>query len=117
LLKKSLVLVGLLFVGSCSYSGNIIQREVPGTSGTVPYRGGTVPYRNDAKASARRDDAVRKIAKFCSSENYSITREGASSSAPDMSEVEFQCGPPPTAPAAAVGPTQSKSTNAPTGSQ
>ena len=39
-----------------------------------------MPYRNDAKAAARRDDAVRKIAKYCGSENYTITHEGASPS-------------------------------------
>ena len=88
--KKIFLLVVLLFVGSCSYSGNLIQKEVPGSPGTVPYRGGTVPYRNDAKAAARRDDAVRKIAKFCGSENYTITHEGASTSSTDLSEVDFQ---------------------------
>jgi hypothetical protein len=114
--RKRFLLVGLLFVGSCSYSGNLIQKQVPGSPGTVPYRGGTVPYRNDAKAAARRDDAVRKIAKFCGSENYTITREGASPSAADMSEVDFQCGSHPSAPASAGIPAQPKSTDAPSGS-
>jgi len=108
--KKSFLLVGLLFVASCSYSGNLIQKEVPGRQGTVPSRGGTVPYRNDAKAAARRDDAVRKIAKYCGSENYAITHEGASPSSTDLSEVDFQCGAPPSAPAPAGTPAQPRST-------
>src|SRR5271166_5048019 len=105
MLGKSLLLIGLLFVGSCSsYSGNLTEKEMPGSPGTVPNRGGTVPYRNDAKAAARRDDAVRKIAKYCGSENYTITHEGASPSAADMSEVDFQCGSPPSAPPPSATP-------------
>jgi|SRR5580700_6885974 hypothetical protein len=116
MLRKGFLLTALLFVGSCSYSGNLIQKEIQGSPGTVPNRGGTVPYRNDAKATARRDDAVRKIAKFCGSENYTITREGASPSAADMSEVDFQCGSPPSAPAPAGTPAQPKSSGASSGS-
>jgi hypothetical protein len=114
-LKKSLLLIGLLFLGSCSYSGSLIQKDIPGRPGTVPYRGGTVPYRNDAKAAARRDDAVRKIAKFCGSENYTITHEGASPSSTDLSEVDFQCGPPPSVPVPAGTPAQPQSTGASSG--
>jgi hypothetical protein len=115
--KKSFLLVGLLFVGSCSYSGSLIQKEIPGREGTVPSRAGTVPYRNDAKAAARRDDAVRKIAKYCGSESYTITHEGASPTSTDLSEVDFQCGAAPSAPAPAGTPAQPKTTGAPGGSQ
>lgn len=112
MLRKSLLLIGLLFVSSCSYSGHLTEKEVPGSPGTVPNRGGTVPYRNDAKAAARRDDAVRKIANFCGSENYTITHEGASPSAADMSEVDFQCGSPPSAPPPSATPARPKSAGA-----
>lgn len=114
--KKSLLLAGSLFLGSCSYSGSLIQKDIPGRPGTVPYRGGTVPYRNDSKAAARRDDAVRKIAKFCGSENYTITNEGASPSSTDLSEVDFQCGSPPSAPPAPATPAQPKNAGASSGS-
>jgi hypothetical protein len=112
MLRKSLFLIGLLFMGSCSYSGHLTEKEVPGSPGTVPNRGGTVPYRNDAKAAARRGDAVRKIAKYCGSENYTITHEGASPSASDMSEVDFQCGSPSPAPSPSGTPAQPKSAGA-----
>ena len=110
MLRKSLILIGLVFVGSCSYSGHLTEKEVPGSPGTVPNRGGTVPYRNDSKAAARRDDAVRKIAKYCGSENYTITHEGPS--AADMSEVDFECGSPPSAPPPSAMPARPKSAGA-----
>ena len=112
MLRKSLILIGLVFVVSCSYSGHLTEKEVPGSPGTVPNRGGTVPYRNDAKAAARRGDAVRKIAKYCGSENYTITHEGASPSAADMSEVDFECGSPSSAPPPSAMPARPKSAGA-----
>jgi len=98
--KKTIFLICSLFVCSCHYSGHLVEKQdVAAIPGTVPSRAGTVPYRNDAKAAARRGDALRKIAKFCGSDGYTITREGTSSTTPDMSEVDFRCGEEPTAPA------------------
>jgi hypothetical protein len=71
-----------------------------------------VPYRNDAHADARRGDAVRKIAKFCGSDSYAITREGISSTDSKLSEIDFRCGEQPTAPATvgAVAPSKDSAT-------
>jgi hypothetical protein len=96
--KKTILLICSLFVCSCHYSGHLIEKQdVAAIPGTVPHRAGTIPYRNDVKAAARRDDALRKIAKFCGSDGYTVTREGSSSTASDMSEVDFRCGEQPTA--------------------
>lgn len=96
--KTIILLICSLFVCSCHYSGHLVEKQdVAAIPGTVPDRAGTVPYRNDAKATTRRDDALRKIAKFCGSDGYTVTREGSSSTASDMSEVDFRCGEGPTA--------------------
>lgn len=109
--KKTIFLICSLFVCSCHYSGRLVEKQdLAAIPGTVPHRAGTVPYRNDAKAAARRDDALRKIAKFCGSDGYTVTREGSSSTASDMSEVDFRCGEGP--PASASQGTQAKPTNA-----
>jgi hypothetical protein len=115
--KNTILLICSLFVCSCHYSGRLVEKQdVAVSPGTVPYRAGTVPYRNDAKAAARRDDSLRKIAKFCGSDGYAITREGTSSSDPNMSEVEFRCGALPSAPASGGTPAQTRNTGAPSGS-
>jgi len=96
--KRIFLLICSVFVCSCSshYSGRLVEKQdVTVSPGTVPYRAGTVPYRNqgsDAKVAARKDDALRKIAKFCGSDGYTVTREGSSSTASNMSEVDFRCG-------------------------
>lgn len=98
--KKTILLICSLFVCSCHYSGHLVEKpETAAIAGTVPNRAGTVPYRNDAHADARRGDAVRKIAKFCGSESYTITREGVSSTDSNTSEIDFRCGEQPIAPA------------------
>ena len=33
MLRESLILIGLVFVGSCSYSGHLTEKEVPGRPG------------------------------------------------------------------------------------
>ncbi len=114
--KKNFLLIGLLLISSCSYSGHLVEKQLSGSPGTVPYRAGTVPYRNDSKAVARRNDALRKIAKFCGSDGYTITREGTSSSGTNMSEVEFQCGVLPSVPASGGTPAQTRNGGAPSGS-
>jgi hypothetical protein len=119
--KEIFLLIGSLLVGSCSshYSGRLIEKDVAVGPGTVPYRAGTVPYRNQgdgAKAVARRDDALRKIAKFCGSDGYTVTREGPSVSASNMSEVEFRCGELPAASASRQTPAQAANSGAPGGS-
>lgn len=95
--KKIFLLICSLIVCSCSsHSGRLVQKQdVAASPGTVPYRAGTVPYRNDAKAATRRNDALRRIAKFCGSDGYTVTREGSSSTASNMSEVDFRCGEGP----------------------
>jgi hypothetical protein len=100
--KKIVLLICSLLVCSCSsHSGRLVEKQdVTVSPGTVPYRAGTVPYRNqgsDAKVAARRDNALRKIAKFCGPDGYTVTREGSSSTASNMSEVDFRCGKGPTA--------------------
>jgi hypothetical protein len=112
--KEIVLLIGSLVVGSCSshYSGRLIEKDLPvGSvgSGIVPDRAGTVPYRNQddgAKVAARRDDALRKVAKFCGSDGYTVSREGPSASASNMSEVEFRCGESPATSASGQIPAQ-----------
>lgn len=112
--KKSFLFVCSLFVCSCHYSGRLVEKQdVAVGSGTVPYRAGTVPYRNDAKAAARKDDALRKIAKFCGSEGYAVTGEGNSSADSKMSEVDFRCGQGSTASASSGTLAQPKSPGTP----
>ena len=113
--KKNFLLIGLLLVSSCSYSGRLVEKPLSGSPGTVPYRAGTVPYRNDSKAAARRNDALRKIAKFCGSDGYTVTREGSSSTASNMSEVDFRCGQGPTASASGATLAQPKNSGTPGG--
>src|SRR5580698_4965079 len=105
MLKRNLLmlLAFLPIASSCAYSGHMTLREESGPGG-VQYRAGTVPYRNDSKASSRRDDAVRKIAKYCGSNGYTITKEGPSPYAADSSEIRFTCGQAPTAAPAATPP-------------
>ncbi len=88
--RSLLLLIALLPVSACAYSGHLIQRDETGPGG-VQYRAGTVPYKNDSKADRRKDDAVRKLAKFCGSDGYTITKEGPSPSADDMLEIQFRC--------------------------
>jgi hypothetical protein len=79
-MRKEIVLfIGALFVGSCSshFSGSLVEQDVSGAQGTAPTRAGAVPYRNDASVAARKDDALKKIARFCGSDSYTITGEGA----------------------------------------
>jgi hypothetical protein len=113
--KKNFLLIGLLLVCSCSHSGRLVEKQLSGSPGTVPYRAGTVPYRNDSRAVARRNDALRKIAKFCGSDGYTITREGTSASGPNTSEVEFQCGEGPGASASGGSLAQPNSSATPGG--
>ena len=80
-----------------------------------PYRAGTVPYRNDDKAAARRDDALRKIAKFCGSDGYTVIREGSSPTASNVSEVDFRCGQGPTVSASVGALAQPKNSAIPGG--
>jgi|ERR1700683_3653958 hypothetical protein len=97
--KKTTLLICSLFVCSCHYSGHLVEKQdTAAIAGTVPRRAGTVAYRNDAHADARRGDAVRKIAKFCGSDSYTITREGISSTDSNLSEIDFRCGEEPIAP-------------------
>lgn len=103
--KKTILLICSLFVSSCSshYSGHLVQtQDVTGSPGSVPTRAGTVPYRNDATAAARKDDALKKIAKFCGSDGYTVTGDGSSSTTPNMSEVSFRCAEGPAASASVV---------------
>jgi hypothetical protein len=110
--KKVFLLICSVLVCSCSShrSGRVVEKQdVTGSSGTVPYRTGMVPYKNqgsDAKVAARKDKAFRKIAIFCGSEGYTITGEVISSTAPNMSEVDFRCGVGHTASASAATLTQ-----------
>ena len=114
--KKTILLICSLFVCSCHYSGHLVEKpDTAAIAGTVPNRAGTVPYRNDAHADARRGDAVRKIAKFCGSESYTITREGVSSTDSNTSEIDFRCGVAYTASASAATPTQSNHSGTPDG--
>ena len=119
--KRIFLLICSVFVCSCSshYSGRLVEKQdVTVSPGTVPYRTGTVPYRNqgsDAKVAARKDDALRKIAKFCGSDGYTVTREGSSSTASNMSEVDFRCGEGPTASASGGTPAQPKNAGTPGG--
>jgi len=105
MLKRNLLmlLAFLPIASSCAYSGHLTVREETGPGG-VHYRAGTVPYRNDSSAASRRDDAVRKIAKYCGSDGYTITKEGPASYAADSSEIRFTCGQPPAASPAAAAP-------------
>jgi hypothetical protein len=94
-MRKEIVLfIGALFVGSCSshFSGSLVEQDVSGAQGTAPTRAGAVPYRNDASVAARKDDALKKIARFCGSDSYTITGEGPSSAGANLSQVEFRCG-------------------------
>ena len=117
--KKVFLLVCSVVVCSCSshHAGRVVQKQdVGGSSGTVPYRTGTVSYRNqgsDAKATARKDKALRKIAIFCGSEGYTVTREGSSLTVSNMSEVDFRCGVARTASAAAGTLAQSHDSGTP----
>ena len=114
--KRMFFLICSLFVSSCHYSGRLVEKqEVTVGSGTVPYRAGTVPYRNDDKAAARRDDALRKIAKFCGSDGYTVIREGSSPTASNVSEVDFRCGQGPTASASVGALAQPKNSATPGG--
>jgi len=105
--KKVFLLICSVLVCSCSshHSGRLVEKQdVAGSSGTVPYRTGTVPYKNqgsDAKVVARKDKALRRIAIFCGSEGYTITGDVISSTAPNMSEIDFRCGVARTASASA----------------
>jgi hypothetical protein len=118
---KVILLICSILVCSCSshHSGRLVEeRGVTGSPGTVPYRTGTVPYRNqgsDAKVAARKANALRKIAKFCGSDGYSVTREGSSSTASNMSEVDFRCGTVRTASAPAGTLAQSNDSDARSG--
>ena len=115
--KKTILLICSLFVCSCHYSGHLAEKQdTAAVAGTVPHRAGTVPYLNDAHADARRGDAVRKIAKFCGSDSYTITREGVSSTDSSMSEIDFRCGEASTAPASGgtVAPSKASGTPAST---
>ena len=116
--KKTILLICSLFVCSCHYSGHLVEKpDVAARAGTVPDRAGTVPYRNDAHADARRGDAVRKIAKFCGSDSYAITREGISSTDSKLSEIDFRCGEQPTAPATGGTVAPSKDSGTPGGTR
>jgi hypothetical protein len=112
--KKTTLLICSLFVCSCHYSGHLVEKpDTAAIAGTVPHRTGTVPYRNDAHADARRGDAVRKIAKFCGSDSYTVTHEGISSTDSNLSEIDFRCGEEPTAPAAGGTVAPSKDSGTP----
>src|ERR1700719_3831842 len=90
--KKTILLICSLFVCSCHYSGHLVEKQEAATiPGTVANRGGTVPYRNDSHSTTRKDDALRKIAKFCGPGGYTITREGTSPTASDLTEIDFRC--------------------------
>lgn len=109
--RMFLLTISLLPIISCAYSGHLIGRQETGPGG-AQYRAGTISYRNDSKAERRKSDAERKIAKFCGSESYTITKEGASVSAGDLSELEFRCGQSPSPvsaqPASSAVSTQAK---------
>jgi hypothetical protein len=112
--KKIFLLICSLFVCSCHYSGRLIEKQsVTVGSGTVPYRAGTVPYRNDAKAAVRKGDALRKIAKFCGADSYTVTGEGSSSTDSNLSEIDFRCGEGATASASGGALAQPKSSGTP----
>jgi len=100
----SLLICSLLVCSCSSHSGRLVrEHDVTLIAGTVPHRAGTVPYRNqggDAKVAARKNNALKRIAKFCGAEGYTVSREGISSAAPNMSEVDFRCGEESTASAA-----------------
>jgi hypothetical protein len=116
--KTNVVLICSLFVWSCTshYSGRLTQtQDVTVSPGTVPYRAGTVPYRNDGTAAARKEDALKKIAKFCGSDDYTVTGEGSSPTEPNMSEVSFRCGQGAVASASAAPPPQPNSSGTPGG--
>lgn len=88
--KGVLLWLGLtVFVGACSYSGHLVPEPMNGSSPGSGYRSGYVPYRNDSKAQGRKDDALRKIAKYCGTDGYTVTRE-----VPSAEEVQimFRCG-------------------------
>jgi len=119
--KRLFLLICSVLACSCSshHSGRVVEKQdVAGSSGTVPYRTGMVPYKNqgsDAKVAARKDKALRRVAIFCGSEGYTITGEVISSTAPNMSEVDFRCGEAHTASAPAATLTQSNHSATPDG--
>jgi len=78
-----------LLAGACAYSGNIVPAPMNETGSTPSVRSGYIPYRNDSKADRRKDDALRKIAKYCGSDGYTVTREVSSA---EEIQVNFRCG-------------------------
>lgn len=69
--KYTLLLIGSLFVASCS--AHWVERQY------VPYRAGVVGYLNqgaDAVIDDRRQDALSKITEFCGADGYTIMGEG-----------------------------------------
>lgn len=96
-----LLLVLAVVFGACAYSGHLVPEPMNGTPANPGMRSGYVPYRNDSKAERRKDDALRKIAKYCGSDGYTVTRE-----VPSAEEVQigFTCGTAPAPAAAASSP-------------
>jgi len=96
--KRIVLLLALSTVfGACAYSGHLVPEPMEGTPANPGMRSGYVPYRNDSKAERRKDDALRKIAKYCGSDGYTVTRE-----VPSAQEVQigFTCGSVPASAAA-----------------
>ena len=88
-------MITLLPVVACAYSGHLEQTVQNGPGG-VEYRAGSVSYLNDSKAERRKNDATKKIEKYCGTEGYVITKE---TNAPEgaTSELQFRCGQTPPA--------------------
>jgi hypothetical protein len=91
------IFVTSLTLAACHghWSGHLVR-----PSGNVP---GRVPYRTDQGSESdiaeRREDAIRKIEKYCGNEGYTITKEGPSSD-PREKQLQFRCtgGPSDVAP-------------------
>jgi len=77
-----------ILAGACAYSGNIVPAPMNETGSTPGARSGYAPYRNDSKADRRKDDALRKIAKYCGSDGYTVTSEVPSA---QEVQVNFRC--------------------------
>jgi hypothetical protein len=113
--KKRFLLTACMVFAACHYSGHLNTFDEPGG-----VRAGSVPYRTDGSESAtaaRKDDALRKIEKYCRPDSYTIVKEEASTAYPQGSNaIQFRCGEAAAAPAAPVGQAQPAPSAAPAAS-
>jgi hypothetical protein len=74
---------------ACAHSGHLVSEPMNETSSIPGVRSGYVLYRNDTKADRRRNDALRKIAKYCGNDGYTVTSETRSA---EEIQINFRCG-------------------------